>query len=164
MAVGEAGITMDDAASPRTSPVTDTGGTTGRHSIEVTMGHRAIADRDCGLTSAAAETRRGTPRRIRPLKHGTTARRTSPFRMGCASRTGDVRSIPAFWGGRLRWRPRDAASSPLSACLSPRAAVRRKLEISDGQTPAAARLGSPVWKSFSELMDDHTHPVSAHWN
>jgi hypothetical protein len=104
MAVGEAGITMGDVASHRTSPVTDTGGTTGRHSIEVTMGHPSIADRDCGLTSAATETRRGTPRRIRPLKHGTTARRTSPFRMGCASRTEDVRSNPAFWGGRLRWR------------------------------------------------------------
>jgi hypothetical protein len=167
MAVGEAGITMDDAASHRTSQVTDTGGTTGRHSIEVTMGHRAIADRDCGLTSAAAETRRGTPRRIRPLKHGTTARRTSPFRMGCASRTGDVRSIPAFWGGRLRWRPRDAASSrafSVSVASSGCGSVRRKLEISDGQTSAAARLGSPVWKSFSELMDDHTRPVSAHWN
>src|SRR6266516_1088973 len=91
MAAGAAGITMGDAASHRTSPATDTSATTGRHSIEVTMG-RSIADRDCGLTSAAAETRRGT------------ARRTSLFRMGFASRTGDVRSIRAS-RGRLSWRP-----------------------------------------------------------
>jgi hypothetical protein len=68
------------------------------------MGRRSIADRDCGLISAAAETRRGTPRRIPPLEHGTTARRTSRFRMGCASRIGDVRRFPGL-GGRLGWRP-----------------------------------------------------------
>src|SRR6266576_2551614 len=103
MAAGADGITMGEAASHRTSPATYTRATTGRHSIEVTMG-RSIADRDCGLTSAAAETRRGTPHRIRPLKHGTTARRTSLFRMGFASRTGDVRSIRAS-RGHLSWRP-----------------------------------------------------------
>jgi hypothetical protein len=115
MAAGAAGITMGDAASHRTSPATDTGATTGRHSIEVTMG-RSIADRDCGLTSAAAETRRGTPHRIRPLKHGTTARRTSRFRMGCASRIGDVRRFPGL-GGRLGWRPKRRFRGEAARCM-----------------------------------------------
>jgi hypothetical protein len=79
---GRAGITMGDGACRRTNPATDTGVITAR---------LWIADRSCGLISAAAETRRDTPRRIRALKRGTTARRTSRFRMGCASRTGGVR-------------------------------------------------------------------------
>jgi hypothetical protein len=45
----------------------------------------------CSLVSAT-EMRRGTPRRILPLRHGTTARRISQFRMGCVSRTEGAKS------------------------------------------------------------------------
>ena len=92
MAADAAGITMGDGACRWTRPCT--GATTGRHSIGVTMGRPWIADRDCDLISAAGETRRDTPRLIQPLKRGTTARRTSRFRMGCASRTRDARRQP----------------------------------------------------------------------
>jgi hypothetical protein len=61
MAADAAGITTGDGACRRTSPATDTGATTDRHSIEATMGRESIAERDCGLISAAAGTRRGTP-------------------------------------------------------------------------------------------------------
>jgi hypothetical protein len=116
MAADAAGITTGDGACRRTSPAMDTGATTDRHSIEVTMGRRSIADRGCGLISAAAGTRRGTPRRIPPLKHGTTARRTSRFRMGCASRIGDVRRFPGL-GGRLGWRPKRRFRGEAARCM-----------------------------------------------
>jgi hypothetical protein len=54
------------------------------------MDHRSIADRNCGL-APAAESARDTLARIQPLRRGTTARRTSRFRMGCVSHTEGVR-------------------------------------------------------------------------
>src|SRR5438876_8024981 len=94
MAAGAAGITTGDGAYRRTNPAT-------RHSIEghstsPATGHEATtdrpwnADRSCGLVPAAKRGR-DTPHRIRALRHGTTARPTSRFRMGCVSRTEGVR-------------------------------------------------------------------------
>src|SRR5262245_56133120 len=91
MAADAAGITMDDGACRWTSPAMDTVATMDRHDIEVTMGHRS--DRDCGLTSAVAGTRRDIPRQIRPLKRGITARRISRFRTACVSRTGGAKPV-----------------------------------------------------------------------
>src|SRR6476646_2379082 len=82
MAVGEAGITMDDAACRKTNRATtgeSTAGTTTR-----------IADRGFGLISAAEGTSRDTLRQIRLLRPSTTARRLTQFRMGCVSRTPDL--------------------------------------------------------------------------
>jgi hypothetical protein len=45
--------------------------------------------------------------------------------------------------------------SRLSVAASDCGPARRKLELTDGQTSPAARLGSPGGKSFSEWMDDH---------
>src|SRR6266511_3343035 len=143
MAAGAAGITMGDAASHRTSPATDPGATTGGHWIDVFI-CRTSADRDCGLTSAAAETRRGTPHRIRPLKHGTTARRTSLFRMGFASRTGDVRSIRSS-RGRLSCRPLPVALV-LNDFLVP---VKRWLLV--WRVPVLSGL-NPLWTDLNSAV------------
>jgi hypothetical protein len=79
MAADAGGITTGDGACRRTSPPTDTGVITGR---------LQSADQCCGLISVAAvETKRDTPHQIQPLRRGTTVRRISRFRMGCASRT-----------------------------------------------------------------------------
>src|SRR5262245_25258985 len=91
MAADAAGITMDDGACRWTSPATDTGATMDRRGIEVTMGRRS--DRDCGLTSTVAGTRRDTHRQIPRLKHGTTARRISQFRTAYVSRTGGAKPV-----------------------------------------------------------------------
>jgi hypothetical protein len=52
----------------------------------------------------------------RSLKHGSTARRTSRFRMGCASRIGDVRRFPGL-GGRLGWRPKRRFRGEAARCM-----------------------------------------------
>jgi hypothetical protein len=48
--------------------------------------------RNCDWISTA-EMRRDTPRRIRPLRHGTIARRITRFRTDCVSHIQDVRPI-----------------------------------------------------------------------
>src|SRR5690242_17975898 len=82
MAVGEAGITMDDAASRKTNRAT-----TGESTAVTTT---RIADRGFGLISAGAGTSRDTLRRIRLLRPSTTARRLTQFRTGYVSRTQDL--------------------------------------------------------------------------
>src|SRR5216684_2100526 len=58
------------------------------------MRHPWNADRSCGLIPASkTTTKRDTSRRIRTLKRGTTARRTSRFRMGCVSHTEEARTF-----------------------------------------------------------------------
>jgi hypothetical protein len=91
MAAVAVGITTGDGAFRWRSPATDTGATMDRHGIEVTMGRRS--DRDCGLTSMVAGTRRGTPRQIRPSERGTTARRISQFRTAYVSRTEGAKPV-----------------------------------------------------------------------
>jgi hypothetical protein len=105
MAADAAGFTMDEGAcrcrhSPTTTsrhlqPTTNRRhrpqpATSNRHHINAsTTSHQWNAGRSSGLIKT---TTADIPRRIRPLKRGTTAHRTSRFRMGCASRTRDVRS------------------------------------------------------------------------
>ena len=84
MAADAAGITMGDAVCPRTSP-----GTTGQGTGVTTR----IAAHSCGLISGAAATRGDTPHLIRATRHGTAARRTTRFRMGCVSLTRDVKPL-----------------------------------------------------------------------
>jgi hypothetical protein len=85
MAADAAGITTDDAACRRTNRGTGRDAT-GR--LHVTTSRPG---RSCGLISAAGETRRNTPRQIRPIRPGTTARRISRFRTAYVSRTEGAR-------------------------------------------------------------------------
>jgi hypothetical protein len=101
MAVGEAGITMDDAACRKTNRAT-----TGESTAVTTT---RIADRGFGLILAAG-TSRDTLRRIRLLRPSTTARRLTQFRTAYVSRTQDLvrpdcwRTANSF-GGSLVPRP-----------------------------------------------------------
>src|SRR5690349_316425 len=81
MAVGEAGITMDDAAYRKTNRATG-------ESTAVTT--TRIADRGFGLILAAAGMSRDTLRPIRLLRPSTTARRLTQFRTDYVSRTQDL--------------------------------------------------------------------------
>jgi hypothetical protein len=139
-----AGISMDEGAcrcphrptaTNRHSPTTTNRhqqGTTNRHRPATTNRHQqGITNRhqqgttsdpwNAGRSSGSIWTMtRDIPRRIRLLKRGTSARRISRSRMGCASRTRDVSPVPV--GGRLAHaEPRRRAGF-----LEPRLTLRAK--------------------------------------